>query len=93
MQYFDESDGVSRFSLIVGDKPIDTWQADAQFGSPSPNGHTATRRTVRSIRLAPGDEIRVDVTPTGTESGALDYIEITPSCAVGPVLSDRPEPT
>ena len=33
---------------------------------------------VRSIRLSPGDEIRVDVTPTGTESGALDYIEITP---------------
>jgi alpha-glucuronidase len=78
VQYFDENDGTSRFSLVVGDKPIDTWVADAQFGSPNPNGHTATRRMVRSIRLAPGDEIRVDVTPTGTESGALDYIEITP---------------
>jgi alpha-glucuronidase len=79
VQYFDESDGASRFSLVIGDKPIDSWVADAQFGSTSANGHTATRRTVRSIRLAPGDEIRVDVTPNGTEGGALDYIEITPA--------------
>jgi alpha-glucuronidase len=79
VQYFDESDGASRFSLVIGDKTIDSWVADAQFGSTSANGHTATRRTVRSIRLAPDDEIRVDVTPNGTESGALDYIEITPS--------------
>ena len=79
VQYFDESDGASRFSLVVGEKPIDSWVADAQFGSAAPNGHTATRHTVRSIRLAPGDEIRVDVTPNGTEGGALDYIEMTPS--------------
>jgi alpha-glucuronidase len=79
VQYFDESDGASRFSLLVGDRQIDSWIADAQFGSSSPNGHTATRRTVRGIRLAPGDEIRVQVTPDGTESGALDYIEITSS--------------
>jgi alpha-glucuronidase len=79
VQYFDESDGISTFSLVIGEKPIDTWRADAQLGNPNANGHTSTRRTVRSIRLSPGDEIRVDVTPAGTESGALDYIEITPS--------------
>jgi hypothetical protein len=79
VQYFDESDGSSRFSLLVGDKPIDSWIADGQFGSRSPNGHTSTRRIVRSIRLAPGDELRVQVTTDGMESGALDYIEITSS--------------
>jgi alpha-glucuronidase len=79
VQYFDESDGASRFSLFIGGKEIESWVADAQFGANSPNGHTSTRRTVRSIRLAPGDEIRVQVTPDGTESGALDYIEITPA--------------
>jgi alpha-glucuronidase len=79
VQYFDESDGVSRFTLLVGDQQIDSWIADAQFGSSSPNGHTATRRTARSVRLAPGDEIRVQVATDGAESGALDYIEITPS--------------
>jgi alpha-glucuronidase len=79
VQYFDESDGASPFSLFVGDRQIDSWIADAQFGSSSPNGHTATRRTVRGIRLAPGDEIRVQVTADGNESGALDYVEITPA--------------
>jgi alpha-glucuronidase len=79
VQYFDESDGASRFTLFIGDKPIDSWIANEPFGSPSANGHTSTRRTVRGIRLAPGDELRVQVIPDGTESGALDYIEITSS--------------
>jgi alpha-glucuronidase len=79
VQYFDESDGASRFSLFVGDRQLDTWVADAQFGSANPDGHTSTRRIVRNIRLAPGDEIRVEVTPNGTENGALDYVEITPA--------------
>jgi alpha-glucuronidase len=79
VQYFDESDGASRFTLFVGDRQVDSWLADAQFGSSSPNGHTATRRTVRGVRLAPGDEIRVQVTTDGNESGALDYVEVTPA--------------
>ena len=79
VQYFDESDGASRFTLFVGDRQIESWVADAQFGATAPNGHTATRRIVRSVRLAPGDDIRVQVTPDGNESGALDYIEITPA--------------
>jgi alpha-glucuronidase len=79
VQYFDENDGTSRFTLAVGDEPLDSWVADAQFGSANANGHTATRRIVRSVRLSPGDEIRVQVTPDGAESGALDYVEVTPS--------------
>ena len=79
VQFFDEDDGASRYSLFVGDKPIDSWIADGQFGSPIPNGHTSTRHTVRSVRLTPGDELRVQVIPDGMESGALDYIEITSS--------------
>jgi alpha-glucuronidase len=79
VQYFDESDGASRFWLFVGDRQIDSWIADGQFGSRVPNGHTSTRRTLRSVRLAPGDELRVQVAPDGMESGALDYLEITPA--------------
>jgi alpha-glucuronidase len=79
VQYFDESDGVSRFTLFVGERQVDAWIADAQFESPAPNGHTSTRRTVRGVRLAPGDEVRVQVVTDGMESGALDYIEITSS--------------
>jgi alpha-glucuronidase len=79
VQYFDESDGASRFTLFVGDRQVDAWIADGQFGSPSPNGHTSTRRTIRSIRLAPDDELRVQVVADGMESGALDYIELSPA--------------
>jgi len=79
VQYFDENDGAAKFTLSVGERQVDTWTADAQFGSASPNGHTATRRIVRGVRLVSGDDIRVDVTPSGTDTGALDYIEIVPS--------------
>lgn len=79
VQYFDEDDGSSPFALFIGDRQVDSWIADAQFGSAVPDGHTSTRRTVRHIRLATGDELRVQVVPDAMESGALDYIEITSS--------------
>jgi len=79
VQFFDENDGASRFTLFTGDRVIESWVADGQFGSPSPNGHTSTRHTVRGVRLSPDDELRVQVTTDGMESGALDYIEITAS--------------
>jgi alpha-glucuronidase len=79
VQYFDESDGTARFTVVVGDNQVERWSADAQFGSAAPNGHTSTRRTLRGVKLASGDEIRVEVTATPPDSGALDYIEITPA--------------
>ena len=78
VHYFDENDGAARFAFSVGGREVDSWIADAQLGSSSPNGHTSTRRTVRGVRLAPGDEIRVEVSPAGSDGGALDYIELVP---------------
>jgi alpha-glucuronidase len=75
VQYFDENDGAATFAVFVGDRRLESWTADAQFGSPNPNGHTATRQTVRSIALNPGDELRIEVTTAGADTGALDYIE------------------
>jgi alpha-glucuronidase len=77
VQYFDESDGTATFTVTVGDRQIDKWMADAQFGSTAPNGHTSTRRTLRGVSLAQGIEIRIEVSTTPPDSGALDYIEIT----------------
>jgi hypothetical protein len=31
------------------------------------------------VRLAPGDEIRIDVNAMPPDGGAMDYIEIVPS--------------
>jgi alpha-glucuronidase len=79
VQYFDENDGAARFAVFVAGRQVDAWAADADFGSPSPNGHTSTRRTLRRVSLASGDEIRIEVRPDRTDSGALDYIEIVPA--------------
>ena len=74
--FFDESDGRSQFRVLVGDREIGRWQADADFPSPEPNGHTATRYVVRTVTLHRGDAIRVEGTPDQGERAALDYIEI-----------------
>jgi hypothetical protein len=79
VQYFDENDGAARYALSVGGRPVDSWVADAQFGSAAPNGHTSTRRTAHRVTLAPGDEIRVEVSTMPPDGGAVDYIEIVPS--------------
>jgi alpha-glucuronidase len=78
-QYFDESDGVSTFRLLVAGTVVDRWLADGDVPSPLPNGHTSTRRTTRSVALVPGDTIRIEVDVDGEESGAVDYLEIHPA--------------
>jgi alpha-glucuronidase len=77
--YFDESDGVSRFRLVVNGKATDTWTADGDVPSPIPNGHTATRHTTRGVTLQPGETIRIEVDADAAETGAVDYLEITPA--------------
>jgi len=79
VQYFDESDGASMFRLIVNGQALGEWRADRDLPSPEPNGHTSTRRTLRGVRLAAGDAIRIEGTPHGKEGAHLDYIELTPS--------------
>jgi alpha-glucuronidase len=79
VQYFDENDGASSFSLVVGSRTVDRWVADSDFPSNAPNGHTSTRRVVRRIELSPGDSIRIEARPDRDEGAVLDYIEITPA--------------
>jgi alpha-glucuronidase len=78
VQYFDESDGASRFTLSIGDRRIDTWIADDTFPSREPNGHTSTRRVTKNIRLNAGDVIKIDAAPDNDEFAVVDYIEVTP---------------
>jgi alpha-glucuronidase len=78
VQYFDENDGASTFTLSVGGRQVDRWVADDVFPSREPNGHTSTRRVVRGVRLADGDTIRLDAAPDKDERAVVDYIEIRP---------------
>ena len=79
MQYFDQSDGASRFRLLVGAREVDKWAADRNLPHVESNGHTATRRTTSGVSLTPGDVIRLEVTPDGREPAPVDYIEVHPS--------------
>ena len=79
MQYFDESDGASRFRVLVNGREADTWRANRDLPSLEPNGHTATRHTVKGVRLAPGDAIRIEGTADGKEGADLDYVEWSPA--------------
>jgi alpha-glucuronidase len=79
VRYFDESDGASKFRLLVAGREVASWVADADLPTKDPNGHSSTRHVLRGVRLAAGDVIRIEVTADGEEGGAIDYLEIVPS--------------
>jgi hypothetical protein len=79
VQYFDENDGASAFSLFAGDRRLDRWAADADLPSRNPNGHTSTRRVLRRVALAQGETVRIQATPDRSEGAEIDYVEIVPS--------------
>jgi alpha-glucuronidase len=81
VQYFDLQGGIAEFNLTINAHPAGQWLANATLPSNHPNGDNSTRRTLRDIPLKPGDTIRIEGTPDGPDSAALDYIEILP---VGP---------
>ncbi len=78
VQYFDQSNGVSHFRLLIGGQIVNEWAAD----NPVPERRTridsssSTRRTITGIALRKGDEIRLEGMPGGAEQAAIDYIEI-----------------
>ncbi len=78
VQYFDLRGGAAKFRLLVNGQPVANWAADANLPSTRPNGDNSTRRTVPNLALNPGDTIRVEGTPDGSDPAALDYIELTP---------------
>jgi alpha-glucuronidase len=72
VQYFDQSNGQSKFTLKVAGRSVDAWTADLDPPFTQPQD-TSTRRTVRAVMLATGDEIRLEGdagTPVGAVAGA-----------------------
>jgi hypothetical protein len=78
VQYFDERDGVSRYKLLAGGRPIAEWLADDALPSDRPNGHTSTRKTTTGVALRTADEIRIEAKPDANDHADIDYVEITP---------------
>ncbi len=78
VQFFDQRNGESKFSLFVNDKKIDQWVADDQLPAITPNGDSSTRFRIHDVFLHPGDEIRIEGIPDGDEHAPVDYVEIHP---------------
>jgi alpha-glucuronidase len=79
VEYFDQNNGKSRFSVLVNDQQVDGWLADANLPATKPNGDSSTRRRIFGIALRPGDTIRIEGVPDGEERAAVDYLEISRS--------------
>jgi alpha-glucuronidase len=68
---------VAHFTLKVNSQPAAAWAADATLPSSRPNGDNSTRYTMPNSNLKPGDVLRVEGAPDGTDPAALDYIAVT----------------
>jgi alpha-glucuronidase len=79
VQYFDQNHGAAHFRLLVGDQVVDEWSADEHLPSSKLDGTSSMRRTLNGIRLRPGDEVRIEGSPEGGDTAAIDYLEILPS--------------
>jgi alpha-glucuronidase len=81
VQYFDLQGGAAKFSVLVNGKSVKAWTADAALPSKRPNGDNSIRATARDVALKPGDAIRVEGMPDGSDPAALDYVEMLPAAA------------
>ncbi len=83
VQYFDLPGGVAHFTFGINGTEIVSWAADTKLPLRRA-GDTSTRFTLRGpdgrgIDLKPGDVLRVEGAPDGSDPAALDYIEIEPA--------------
>jgi alpha-glucuronidase len=77
VEYFDLPSGQSRFCVLVGDQEVDEWTADAQLPGMKLSADSSVRRRITGLALRPGDEIRIEGYPDGSERAPLDYLELS----------------
>ncbi len=76
VRYFDQNNGASRFRVRAGQRALDEWTASDRLPTRRIDSTSSSLRVIPDVRLSPGDEIRIEGTPDGGETAALDYIEI-----------------
>jgi alpha-glucuronidase len=77
VRYFDQNNGVARFRALIGDRVLDEWVAADRVPTRRIDSSSSALHVIKGIALNPGAEIRIEGTPNGGETAALDYIEIT----------------
>ena len=68
--------GPPGFAFLVNGELLDQWVASDRLPTQKIDGTSSSLRIVPGVALKPGDEIRIEGSPDGGESAALDYIEI-----------------
>jgi alpha-glucuronidase len=76
VRYFDTNAGVSRFRALIANKVIGEWTADDRLPTRKLDSSSSALHVINGIPLKEGAEIRIEGTPDGGETAALDYIEI-----------------
>jgi alpha-glucuronidase len=77
VEYFDQNNGASHFRILVNDREVDHWTADAILPAKKPGADASVRRRTPNLTLHTGDVIRIEGQPDGDEPAALDYVELT----------------
>jgi alpha-glucuronidase len=77
-EYFDQSNGVSRYKVYLNQQLVDEWTAGLSLPATKPNGDSSTRHRSNGLALRPGDSIRIEAIPDDGERAPLDYLEIRP---------------
>lgn len=78
VRYFDINAGAARFKVSVAGKVVGEWVASDRrlVKNDRVDGSSSSRIVFSGLAFNPGDEIRIEGTPDGQETAALDYIEI-----------------
>lgn len=76
VNYFDETDGVSRLSLDVGGTAVGSWMWDEHRGGVLANGRTATSKTFEDVAFSDGDTIRLVGQADRKEPLRIDSVDL-----------------
>jgi alpha-glucuronidase len=79
VRYFDQNNGVARFRAFVGSRVLAEWTANDRVPTRKIDSSASALYAIDGIALRPGDEIRIEGTPDGGETAALDYVEVVPN--------------
>lgn len=60
--YFDENDGTASYKLYINGVVVDSWTANLDLGSASPDNLTRTSRTKSGVTINNGNEVKIEGT-------------------------------
>jgi len=79
VRYFDVNNGAAKYRVRVGTQLVAEWSGTDLVPTRRIDSASSSHRVIPGLALRPGDQIRIEGTPEGGETAALDYIEIRPA--------------